>query len=68
MRTALRSRALRWAPREKWRSMHFGEVVLTHLAQGFGEVVDDEAVVIGEELVAHLRDLPFRGDRDAGGR
>ena len=37
-----------------------GEVVLPHLAERLGEVVDDEPVVVGEELVPHLRDLPAR--------
>ncbi len=37
-----------------------GEVVLAQLAERFGEVVDDEAVVVGEELVPHLRDFPAR--------
>ena len=37
-----------------------GEVVLAQLAERLGEVVDDEPVVVGEELVPHLRDLPAR--------
>jgi hypothetical protein len=36
------------------------EVVLPHLTERFGQIVDDESVVIREELVAHLRDLPAR--------
>ena len=37
-----------------------GEVVLAHLAERFGEVVDNEPVVVREEVVAHLRDFPSR--------
>ena len=35
-----------------------GEVVLSHLAERLGEIVDDEPVVVGEEVVPHLRNLP----------
>ena len=37
-----------------------GEVVLPQLAERLGQVVDHEAVVVREELVPHLRDLPAR--------
>lgn len=37
-----------------------GEVALAHLAQVLGQIVDDQAVLVGEELRAHLRDLPAR--------
>ena len=37
-----------------------GEVVLPEFAEGLGKVVDDEAVVVGEELGPHLRDFPAR--------
>ena len=38
----------------------FGEVVLPQFAQGLGQVVDDESVVVREVLVPHLRALPSR--------
>jgi hypothetical protein len=38
----------------------FGEVVLPKVAQGFRQVVDHETVMVGEEVVAHLRDFPSR--------
>jgi hypothetical protein len=34
--------------------------VLAKLAQGFGQIVYDETIVIGEMLVAHLRNFPPR--------
>ena len=37
---------------------HLGEVVLPHFSEGLGEVVDNEAVVVGKEIVPHLRNLP----------
>ena len=36
------------------------EVVLSQLAKRFGKVVHDKPVVVGEEFVPHLRDLPAR--------
>jgi len=37
-----------------------GEEELAQLTQGAGQVVDHQAVVVGEQLVAHLRHLPAR--------
>src|SRR5690242_3568506 len=36
------------------------EVVLSHLPEGLCEVVHDEAVMVGKEIVPHLRNLPTR--------
>ena len=35
-----------------------GEVALAHLAHELGQIVGDQAVLVGEELRAHLRHLP----------
>ena len=37
-----------------------GVVELAQIAQGLGQVVDHEAVVVREELIAHLGDFPAR--------
>ena len=37
---------------------HFREVVLSHIAKRFREIVDDETIVVSEEIVPHLWDLP----------
>ncbi|MNQ39953.1 hypothetical protein D3C85_535920 [compost metagenome] len=37
-----------------------GEAALAHLAEEFGQVIDDQAVLVGEVLGAHLRDFPAR--------
>jgi hypothetical protein len=34
------------------------EVALPHLTEPFGQVVDDQAVLVGEKLRPHLRDFP----------
>jgi hypothetical protein len=36
------------------------EVVLAHLAQCLSEIINDEPVVVGEQLVPHLRNFPAR--------
>jgi len=37
-----------------------GEILLAQLAQGLGEIIDDEAVALGHERGAQLRHLPPR--------
>ena len=39
---------------------HFGKVQAAQVAQGLGQVVDDEPVVVGEVFVPHLRNFPAR--------
>jgi hypothetical protein len=67
LRTALRSRALRCAAQREVPVDDLGEVVLPQLAQRLGEVVDHEAVVVGEQVVAHLR-ISQPGGRSAADR
>jgi hypothetical protein len=38
----------------------FREVVAAELAQGFGQVIDHEAVVVRKQVIPHLRDFPTR--------
>jgi hypothetical protein len=58
-RTAMVSRWFRLLPSLNHLSMASAKL-LAHLAQVLGQVIDDQAVLVGEELRAHLRDLPAR--------
>ena len=38
----------------------FGKVVLPHFAKRLRQIINDKSIVISEEVIPHLRDLPTR--------